>query len=146
VPPAGAADRAPERSPGRPCGPASWLAELIAFNEDLRRLCIRRAPNPAMSSGERMRAVVASHYGLSIAEICGGGTSRRSAWPRQIAMYLCARHAALATPDIAQLFGNRDHSTVLYAIRAVAARAVRDPALEQEMSALIAKCRRGVRA
>jgi chromosomal replication initiation ATPase DnaA len=52
----------------------------------------------------------------------------------------------LATPAIAQLFGNRDPSTVLFAVRAVAARAARDPELEQDISALIVKCRRGERA
>jgi hypothetical protein len=146
LPPAGAADRAPETSPARPSGPACWLAELIAFNEDLRRLFIRRAPNPATPSGERIRAVVAAHYGIGIAEICGDGSTRRYAWPRQVAIYICARQGALATPAIAQLFGNRDPSTVLFAVRAVAARAARDPELEQDISALIVKCRGGGRA
>jgi chromosomal replication initiator protein len=109
----------------------------------LRRQFVRRAPAASIRSGERIRAVVASRYGISIAEICGAGSIRRCAWPRQVAMYICAREAALPTPDIAQLFGNRDPSTVLYALRAVATRAARDPVLSQDISALIAKCRRG---
>ena len=138
-PPAVASDVAPVRRSGT----AHWLAELIAFNEELRRLFVRRSPTASIRSAERIRAVVASHYGIGIAEICGASTIRRCAWPRQVAMYICARQAALPTPDIARLFGNRDPSTVLYALRAVAMRAARDPALNQNISALIAKCRRG---
>jgi len=144
-PPPAAADATPETSPRRPRS-APWLAELIAFNEELRRLFVGRAPAAAIASGERIRAVVASHYGISIAEIRGASSIRRCAWPRQVAMYICAHHAALSSPEIARLFGNRDPSTVLYALRAVAARAGQDPALEQEMSTLIVKCRRGGRA
>jgi chromosomal replication initiator protein len=143
TPAAAAADAAPGTSPARPSGPAGWLAELIAFNEELRRLFIRRAPNATVPPGERIRAIVASHYGISVAEISGGRSARRCAWPRQVAMYICARQAALATPSIARLFGNRDPSTVVYALRAVAARAAQDPALEREIAALIAKCSRG---
>jgi DnaA-like protein len=138
-----AADAATKASLARRSGPEHWLAELITFNEELRRLFVRQAPTAAIRSGERIRAVVASHYGIGVAEIRGASSTRRCAWPRQVAMYICAREAALATPDIAQLFGNRDPSTVLYALRAVAARIERDPAVEQDISALIAKCRRG---
>jgi hypothetical protein len=138
-----ASDAAPKTPPVRRPGPAHWLAELIAFNEELRRLFVRRAPTASFRSGERIRAVVASHYGIGIAEICGASAIRRCAWPRQVAMYICARQAALPTPDIAHLFGNRDPSTVLYALRAVATRAAHDPVLRQDISELIAKCRRG---
>jgi hypothetical protein len=144
--PAVAADAAPEASPTRRSGRSCWLPELIAFNEELRRLFLGSAPTTAILSGERIRTVVASHYGISVAEIRGGGSTRRCAWPRQVAMYICARQAGLATPAIARLFGNRDPSTVLFAVRAVAARVARDPALQQDISALIATCRRGGRA
>jgi hypothetical protein len=144
--PAATADAAPKISAMRVSGPACWLAELVAFNEELRRLFIGGAGKMATASGERIRAVVAEHYGLSLAEICGDRSTRRCAWPRQIAMYICARQAALSTPSIAQLFGGRDPSTVLYALRAVTARAAKEPALKREISALIRKCRVGGRA
>jgi hypothetical protein len=138
-----AANAAPETSPGPPSGPARWLAELDGFNEELRSLFMRRTSSAATAPGERIRAVVASHYGISVAEICGGGSARRSAWPRQVAMYICARQAALPTPSIARLFGNRDGSTVRWALHAVARRAADDPALEQDIAELIVKCRHG---
>jgi Bacterial dnaA protein helix-turn-helix len=125
------------------CGPACWLPELIALNEDMRRLFLRattRVPNP---SGERIREVVAAHYSLTRIELIGASSIRRVAWPRQVAMYICARHAGLPSRDIAALFGDRDQSTVRFAVRAVGARQRRKPALAAEIAALIAKCRLG---
>jgi Bacterial dnaA protein helix-turn-helix len=125
------------------CGPMCWLPQLIAFNEELRTLFVRAAAYPAIISGEQIRAVVAQHYDLTLAEMSGGRGVRRVSWPRQIAMYICARHAALSSPSIGRLFGNRDHSTVLYALRTVATRLDQDPGLKRDIDTLIEKCRRG---
>ncbi len=125
------------------CGPACWLPELSAFNEDIRRLVLRATGRPAVPSGERIRDVVAAHYGLTRVEMSGAHATRRVARPRQVAMYICARHAGLSSRDIAALFGDRDPSTVRFALRAVAARRTRDPVLAGEIASLVTKCRRG---
>ena len=143
----GARKDAPAAAPGswlRPsCGPACWLPELIAFNEDIRRLFLRATTRSAIRSGERIRDVVAAHYGLTPIEIIGARSVRRVARPRQVAMYICARHAGLPSRDIAALFGDLDLSTVRFALRAVAARRRRQPTLAAEIATLIAKCRLG---
>lgn len=143
--PAAVANAAPPVMPRPVCGPMCWLPELIAFNEELRRLFVAAAAYPAIVSGEQIRAVVAEHYGLTLAEISGARSERRVSRPRHVAMYICARHAALSSPSIARLFGNQDHSTVLYALRAVAARLDKDPGLKRDIDTLIEKCRRGGR-
>ncbi len=147
VSPAEPADAPPPNvaSPGAH-EPASWQDELNAFNEALCRLFLPPAPDPAIACGERIRAVVRKHYGLTLAEICGGRSIRRCAGPRQVAMYICARQAGLSTPDIARLFGNRNEATVRFALRAVAARMSGDPALRAEIAALIATCTAGAPA
>lgn len=43
--------------------------------------------------------------------------SRAIAYPRQIAMYLCRKLTTRSLPQIGRFFGNRDHTTVLYAVR-----------------------------
>ena len=43
--------------------------------------------------------------------------SRSIAYPRQIAMYLCRKQTTRSLPQIGKYFGNRDHTTVLYAVR-----------------------------
>src|SRR5262245_3072225 len=92
------------------CGPACWLPELIAFNEELRRLFLRTSPRATAPSGEQIRDVVAAHFGVTRVELVGAHAVRRVAWPRQVAMYICARYAGLPSRDIAALFGNRDQS------------------------------------
>ena len=125
-----------------------WLAELVAFNEELRaqfatrrRPCLRRHDLPVPEAS--VRDVVAAHFGLTVAEITGQRSTRRCAGPRQIAMYICARHGGLSSTRIAALFGGRDHSTVLHAIQVVAARVAKNPVLAAEISALVDECRGG---
>ena len=40
-------------------------------------------------------------------------------WPRQIGMYLAKQLTARSLPEIGRRFGNRDHTTVLHAIRKI---------------------------
>jgi len=47
--------------------------------------------------------------------ISGQAREHRIARARQIAMYLCRELTNLSLPKIGQLFGNRDHTTVMYA-------------------------------
>jgi chromosomal replication initiator protein len=60
-------------------------------------------------------AQTASYFGLSIDELCGPSRSRNLVQGRQIAMYLCRELTDLSLPKIGQQFGNRDHTTVMYA-------------------------------
>src|SRR5262249_32712698 len=63
------------------CGPAHWLPELIAFNEELRRLFAGGAADADANAAKRIRDVVAAHYRISVAEIIGNGATRRCSWP-----------------------------------------------------------------
>jgi chromosomal replication initiation ATPase DnaA len=130
----------PRRSRRRAVGAPRWLAELIAFNEELRRLFLRARTRGALQSGERIRDAVAEHYGITFAEIVGDSALRRCAWPRQVAMYICARHAGLSSPHIGRLFGDRDPKTIRFAVRAIEARMEKDPALATAIPALIETC------
>ena len=63
---------------------------------------------------------VASYYKITVDEIVGNSRTAAIAMARQIAMYLCREMTNLSLPKIGQLFGNRDHTTVMYANRKVA--------------------------
>jgi chromosomal replication initiator protein len=58
---------------------------------------------------------VADYFKLSVDELYGSSRSQAIATARQIAMYLCRELTALSLPKIGQLFGGRDHTTVMYA-------------------------------
>ena len=55
------------------------------------------------------------YFGLTIEDLCGSSRSRVLVTARQIAMYLCRELTNLSLPKIGQLFGGRDHTTVMYA-------------------------------
>ena len=57
----------------------------------------------------------ADYFKLSVDDLYGSSRSQAIATARQIAMYLCREMTSLSLPKIGQLFGNRDHTTVMYA-------------------------------
>ena len=59
--------------------------------------------------------ITATFYQLSVDDLYGSSRSQTIALSRQVAMYLCREMTSLSLPKIGQLFGNRDHTTVMYA-------------------------------
>lgn len=57
----------------------------------------------------------AGYFQLTEEDLYGSSRSQTVALARQIAMYLCREMTSLSLPKIGQLFGNRDHTTVMYA-------------------------------
>ncbi|WP_431278839.1 chromosomal replication initiator protein DnaA [Leifsonia poae] len=57
----------------------------------------------------------ADYFKLTVDDLYGSSRSQAVATARQIAMYLCRELTNLSLPKIGQLFGNRDHTTVMYA-------------------------------
>jgi chromosomal replication initiator protein len=60
-------------------------------------------------------SLAATFYQLSVEDLYGSSRSQTIALARQVAMYLCREMTNLSLPKIGQLFGNRDHTTVMYA-------------------------------
>lgn len=59
--------------------------------------------------------VVADHYNVKQDELFNKKRTQNIAFPRQVAMYLCREMADLSYPRIGELFGGRDHTTVIHA-------------------------------
>ena len=72
--------------------------------------------------------IVAADYGSSLAEMRGARRRNTEVKPRQVAMYLAHRLTGQSLPAIGRYF-NKDHTTVLHAIRAVTEDAARDHVL-----------------
>ena len=62
----------------------------------------------------------AEYFKLPVDDLYGSSRSQAVATARQIAMYLCREMTDLSLPKIGQLFGNRDHTTVMYANKKIA--------------------------
>ena len=68
---------------------------------------------------EEIQRKVCEHYNVRISDMIGPKRHRSIARPRQIAMFLAKGLTSRSLPEIGRRFGNRDHTTVLYAIRKV---------------------------
>ncbi len=83
-----------------------------------------------------IQALVAAYYKIPSRAMVSAQRCREYAHPRQIAMYLSAELTPKSLPDIGKRFGNRDHTTVIYAIKAVQKRMLADPEIEADVKAL----------
>ncbi len=63
---------------------------------------------------------VATYYKITPDDLYGSSRIAAIALARQIAMYICREQTNLSLPKIGQLFGGRDHTTVMYAQRKIA--------------------------
>ena len=75
--------------------------------------------NNKLINVELIQNLVASHFNLNIQELLSPRRSRSLARPRQIAMYLAKQHTTNSLPDIGRKFSNRDHTTVIHAVKKI---------------------------
>jgi len=75
--------------------------------------------NNKLLSVESIQNLVASHFHLNIQELLSPRRSRSLARPRQIAMYLAKQYTTNSLPDIGRKFSNRDHTTVIHAVKKI---------------------------
>jgi chromosomal replication initiator protein len=76
---------------------------------------------------------VANVFGLSPEELLGRSRSRDVALPRQVAMYLMREEVNASLPQIGEVLGGRDHTTVMYACEKVADLIERDDRLRRQV-------------
>ena len=75
--------------------------------------------NNKLINVELIQNTVASHFNLGIQEMLSPRRSRSLARPRQIAMYLAKQYTTNSLPDIGRKFSNRDHTTVIHAVKKI---------------------------
>lgn len=83
------------------------------------------------------------YFGISIDDLHGPGRSQQIALARQIAMYLCRELTPLSLPKIGQLFGGRDHTTVMYAHKKIANLIAEDRSTYNQVQELTSHIKQG---
>jgi len=68
---------------------------------------------------ENIQKTVADYYKIKVADMYSRRRPANIALPRQIAMYLAKELTQKSLPEIGDLFGGRDHTTVLHAVRKI---------------------------
>ena len=85
---------------------------------------------------EDILRVVSRHFAVSKADILSDRRHRSVVRPRQIGMYLAKQLTSRSLPEIGRRFGNRDHTTVLHAIRKIDREMGDNPHLKEEIEEL----------
>ncbi len=76
----------------------------------------------------RIIEAVSTLSGFTVDRLVGPSREAPLAWERHVAMWLIRQHTGLSFPQIGRLF-NRDHSTVVHAVRRIGKRARWDEGL-----------------
>jgi chromosomal replication initiator protein len=85
---------------------------------------------------ENIQKTVADFYKIKVADMYSKKRPASIARPRQIAMYLAKDMTKKSLPEIGELFGGRDHTTVLHAVRKITAERSVNPELNQQLHVL----------
>jgi chromosomal replication initiator protein len=87
-------------------------------------------------SVENIQKTVADYYKIKVADMYSKKRPASIARPRQIAMYLAKELTQKSLPEIGELFGGRDHTTVLHAVRKITAERQQMADLNQQLHVL----------
>lgn len=87
-------------------------------------------------SVENIQKTVADFYKIKVADMYSKKRPASIARPRQIAMYLAKELTQKSLPEIGELFGGRDHTTVLHAVRKIGSERSKNSELNQQLHVL----------
>jgi chromosomal replication initiator protein len=85
---------------------------------------------------ENIQKTVADFYKIKVADMYSKKRPASIARPRQIAMYIAKEMTQKSLPEIGELFGGRDHTTVLHAVRKISAERQKNTELNQQLHVL----------
>jgi len=118
---------------------AHWQCMHVPITTEIAETVIRDlvyGMEPRRIRIEDILKVVSRHFGVSRSDILSQRRHRSVVWPRQIGMYLSKQMTARSLPEIGRRFGNRDHTTVLHAIRKIDGEISNNPRLRDEIEDL----------
>lgn len=118
---------------------ANWQYVRAPITVDVAETVIRdlvQGLEPRRIKIEDILRVISRHFGVSKSDLLSQRRHRSVVWPRQIGMYLAKQMTARSLPEIGRRFGNRDHTTVLHAIRKIEGKLNGNPRLRDEMEEL----------
>ncbi len=83
---------------------------------------------------DKIQNVVSNYFNISLSEMLSQRRSRPLARPRQIAMYLAKKMTTRSLPEIGRRFANRDHTTVIHAVKTITRLSEQDDEMKKSIS------------
>ena len=106
----------------------------LEFCQDVLRDILRAHASDVTVEGIQKR--VAEHFGVRVSDMCSARRQKVIVRPRHVAMYLAKELTPRSYPEIGRKFGNRDHTTVMNAVRRIDKERRADPAFAEEVDML----------
>jgi chromosomal replication initiator protein len=116
-----------------------WHLNRTRATPDIAETIIRdlvQGIEPRRIKIEDILRLVSRHYAVSKQDILSQRRHQSVVRPRQIGMYLAKHLTARSLPEIGRRFGDRDHTTVLHAIRKIDREIEENPKLKDEIEEL----------
>ena len=85
---------------------------------------------------DKIQNTVSNFYNISLNEMLSQRRSRPLARPRQIAMYLAKKMTTRSLPEIGRRFANRDHTTVIHAVKTITKLSEKDEEIKNNLNQL----------
>ncbi|MBI1292219.1 chromosomal replication initiator protein DnaA [bacterium] len=92
---------------------------------------------------EDVQRAVCDYFKVKMQDLLGANRSKRFSQPRHLAQYLSRKLTDLSFPDIAQKFGGKDHTSIIYACRKVEQAVGKDPNLANVIEHLTKQITKG---
>ena len=83
---------------------------------------------------DKIQNVVSNYFNIALSEMLSQRRSRPLARPRQIAMYLAKKMTSRSLPEIGRRFSNRDHTTVIHAVKTITRLSEQDDEMKKNIN------------
>jgi chromosomal replication initiator protein len=90
----------------------------------------------AQVSVDDVMTLITTEFAITARELTGKSRTQTVSLPRQIAMFLLREHTESSLEDVGRIFGNRDHTTVLYAVNKIRDRGQKDRMFKELLDGL----------
>jgi chromosomal replication initiator protein len=100
---------------------SSLLGRPIDMEFARQELACASTVRPNEAGVDDIQRVVCHHFKLRTSELVSKDRHKSVAFARHVAMYLCKQRIKCSFPELGRAFGNRDHTTVMSAVRKVEA-------------------------
>ena len=115
---------------------ASLLGKPIDGQFARAEIAATTGARPNEASVEDIQRVVCHHFKLRSTDLLSKDRHKSIAFARHVAMYLCKQRLKCSFPELGRAFGNRDHTTVISAVRKVEALRSTDPEVRAHLEAI----------
>ena len=83
---------------------------------------------------DKIQNIVSNYFNIPLSEMLSQRRSRPLARPRQIAMYLAKKLTTRSLPEIGRRFANRDHTTVIHAVKTITRLSEQDDEMKKNIN------------